>query len=349
VLTLVFFTTGVFASPAKPADQKPMLQQVMKVQVPFVANEGQVSDKTVKFYTRTFGGNFYVRDNGEMVYLVSSQPERKDQKDLRKPDSFREVKTAFIKEMLVDAKKTFVEARDPALTKVNSFVGNDRNKWKTNIATYGSVSLGEVYEGITLSLKAYGNTVEKIFTVSPGADPKSIRLAMAGGRELKVGEKGELVIFTDLGPMIFSKPVAYQEIDNTKVDVAVAYRAEKDIYSFQLGHYDDRYPLIIDPYYLAVSTYLGGSNSDYGEDIAVDLSGNIFIAGYTRSIDFPYKDALQTLHGGGDYDAFVAKIDPNKTGQDQLVYSTYLGGIANDIAHGIAVDAGGNAYVVFVR
>jgi len=81
VLIAVFITTGVVASAAKPADQKPMLHQMMKVQVPFVANEGQITDKDVKYYTRTFGGYFYVRENGEMVYLVSSQSGKKDKKD----------------------------------------------------------------------------------------------------------------------------------------------------------------------------------------------------------------------------------------------------------------------------
>jgi hypothetical protein len=68
VLIVVFITTGVAASPVEPSDQKPMLYQAMKVQVPFAANEGQVRDKTVKYYTWIFGGSAYVTDNGEMNY-----------------------------------------------------------------------------------------------------------------------------------------------------------------------------------------------------------------------------------------------------------------------------------------
>jgi hypothetical protein len=345
VLTVVSFTTGVSASPTQKAGQNVALHQVMKVQVPFVANEGQVSDKTVKYYTRTFRGSFYVREDGEMVYLVSSRPENKDKKALRMPHIPGEVKTTFIKEMLVDAKKTSVEAIDPALTKVNSFIGNDPSKWKRNVSTYASVSFGEVYDGITLSLRAYGKTVEKIFTVNPGADPNSIRLAVVGVKELKIGDNGDLAISTDLGPVGFSKPVAYQEKDGKRVDVSVAYRAEKGTYSFEVSSYDKNVPLIIDPYYLSLSTFLGGSHFDNGTGIAVDASG-IYVTGYTESVDFPITaDAYQKDRSGYNYDVFIAKIDPTKTGSAQLVYSTYLGGSDFDASWSIALDALGNVYV----
>src|SRR5215470_16498427 len=92
---------------------------------------------------------------------------------------------------------------------------------------------------------------------------------------------------------------------------------------------------------LVYSTYLGGSGDDSGNGIAVDASGNAYVAGKTGSINFPTKNPLQPASGGGD-DAFVAKLDPSGSA---LVYSTYFGGSALDEAHGIAVDTAGNAYV----
>ncbi len=90
------------------------------------------------------------------------------------------------------------------------------------------------------------------------------------------------------------------------------------------------------------STFLGGSSSDAGSGIAVDSSGNAYVAGWTSSSDFPLKSALQGTFGGGNRDAFVTKLNPMGTA---LVYSTYLGGSLDDAAKGIAVDGGGNAYV----
>lgn len=90
------------------------------------------------------------------------------------------------------------------------------------------------------------------------------------------------------------------------------------------------------------STYLGGNDVDSGNSIAVDDSGNIYIAGHTGSIDFPLQGALQSTHGGGNFDAFITKINPAGT---KLIYSTYLGGKMDEIAEAIAVDLSGNAHV----
>jgi hypothetical protein len=103
---------------------------------------------------------------------------------------------------------------------------------------------------------------------------------------------------------------------------------------------------------LIYSTYLGGTGDDEGARIAVDSSGQAYVAGFTDSLDFPTVGALQGSIGGGTcgttaypdpcYDAFVAKISASGS---SLVYSTYLGGTGDDFASSIAADSSGNAYV----
>lgn len=90
-------------------------------------------------------------------------------------------------------------------------------------------------------------------------------------------------------------------------------------------------------------SYLGGSGEDYGYDLDLDKSNNIYVTGITRSSDFPTRDATQPKYGGGTQDSFVAKISAD--GQ-QLVYSTYLGGSLDEWGYRLAVDAQGNAIVV---
>jgi hypothetical protein len=94
---------------------------------------------------------------------------------------------------------------------------------------------------------------------------------------------------------------------------------------------------------LVYSTYLGGGGGDIGTGIAVDGAGNAYVTGATDSTDFPTKNPLQAIYGGGGGDAFVAKLDPTGSA---LIYSTYLGGSAGDYGNGIALDSGGNAYIV---
>src|ERR1017187_2354912 len=94
---------------------------------------------------------------------------------------------------------------------------------------------------------------------------------------------------------------------------------------------------------LVYSTFLGGSGDDYGAGIAVDAAGEAHIAGYTASVDFPTATgAFQQYYGGGSYDGFLAKL--NAAGS-ALVFATYLGGIGNDTAAGVALDPSGNIYV----
>ena len=87
---------------------------------------------------------------------------------------------------------------------------------------------------------------------------------------------------------------------------------------------------------LQFSTFFGGSDHDYGQDIAVDSAGNIYIAGTTDSTDFPTTSSLD----GGSNKLFVSKFDPTGT---TLLYSIVFG---TGSAEGIAVDDDGYAYVV---
>ncbi len=91
----------------------------------------------------------------------------------------------------------------------------------------------------------------------------------------------------------------------------------------------------------AYSTYLGGSDFDGGQGIAVDGSGAAYITGYTWSSDFPTTPgAFQTTYRG--WDAFITKLNADGT---QLVYSTYLGGTGDDAGNSIEVDGDGVVYV----
>ena len=92
---------------------------------------------------------------------------------------------------------------------------------------------------------------------------------------------------------------------------------------------------------LLYSTYLGGSQADVANSIAVDGSGRIYVAGATSSLDFPTNAATTVFRGLSE--AFVTKLDI--TAGTNLVYSTYLGGSGNDYALGLGVDTSGQAVV----
>lgn len=103
---------------------------------------------------------------------------------------------------------------------------------------------------------------------------------------------------------------------------------------------------------LIYSTYLGGSNSEEGQGIAVDPQGLAYVTGYTSSTNFPTTNAFRTLLNGTNlppskqavypYDAFLTRVSPSG---DSLVYSTFLGGAESDAGFRVAVDSEGNAFL----
>jgi len=142
-----------------------------------------------------------------------------------------------LREEFVGAKVKTIQGEKKSITKVNYFKGNDSSKWKSNISTYNVVNLGEIYKGIELRLKAYGNNVEKLFCVKPDANPDQIKIRLSGiqppesplekgARGLWINDEGQLEAETELGAVKFTKPMAYQEINGKRVDVSVEYRVE---------------------------------------------------------------------------------------------------------------------------
>ncbi|MGA2404118.1 MAG: SBBP repeat-containing protein, partial [Syntrophobacteraceae bacterium] len=115
------------------------------------------------------------------------------------------------------------------------------------------------------------------------------------------------------------------------------------------------------------STYLGGSgvegtpgtatfddDANNGNNIAADAQGLVYVTGTTNSggsgaIKFPVtRNAIQKDLGGseGKTDAFLSILNPNKSGANSLVYSSFLGGDDDDKGHAVAVNAGGNLVTV---
>ena len=90
------------------------------------------------------------------------------------------------------------------------------------------------------------------------------------------------------------------------------------------------------------STYLGGSGSDVAYGVATDTNESVYVTGETTSTDFPTASPYQAANAGG-VDVFVTKINKD---MNALVYSTYLGGSANDFAAEVTVPDTENAMVV---
>ena len=92
---------------------------------------------------------------------------------------------------------------------------------------------------------------------------------------------------------------------------------------------------------LLFSTYIGGSDDDRIEDLALDDAGAVYVAGQTKSTNFPTAQPVQAANAGR-FDAFLAKIDNRGSA---ILFSTYLGGSGDDRALHVVVGTGGRVYI----
>ena len=283
--------------------------------------------------------------------------------------------------------------------KANYLVGNDPSAWKTNVPTFASVRVEQLYPGVDLVWYGKGRSLECDLVIEPGVDSRAVSFSLGGAPSPEIDPDGALVA----GDVRFERPVAYQEVDGVRRAVPCGYVTnDEGRVGFRLSDYDRSLQLVIDPeigytytfadsskdisiFGIAVdstgaayvagrtrtagaggvltiaafvaklnpegtdlvysTTISGSAGNEEARDIAVDATGNAFITGYTFSSNFPTTaGAFQTTKGSpnGTQDAFVAKLGPNG---DTFVYSSFLGGSGGTSGNRIAIDGAGNAHV----
>lgn len=271
----------------------------------FIHNSGQM-DENVQFYEKSSGHATYFTGKGVYISLDRT-----------------------VRLIPLNANPhPHIAGEDHQAGMINYFLGNEPEKWKTNIPTYGAVLYRDVYPGIDIKFYGTNRQMEYDIIVKPGADYTKIKLAYEGIDGLRVIDEGDIEISLGGSRIIQKRPYIYQEIDGKKVEVEgqvvildqLSDKGEKIFpYTFQIGSYDRNYPLIIDPV-LLYSTYLGGSGSDSGYAIAVDSYGNAYVTGYTESGNFSttsgvyQEDDKDNTINENVKDTFITKIGLSDNG-----------------------------------
>ncbi len=306
------------------AQRRQILAAYADLPLSFEPNQGQ-SDAQVKFVSR---------GRGYILFLTSTEAVLV----LHKPAA-----RAVVRMKLVAANPTSqVTGLELLPGKSNFFIGNDPKAWRTDIPHYARVEYEDIYPGVDLLYYGHQGKLEYDFEVAPGADPSAIQLAFEGVEELTLDDEGNLILSTDGGEVVFQAPGIYQESGGVRRPISGRYALQGGgQVGFEIAAYDASKPLIIDPVF-RYSTYFGGSSDDSGMGIAVDVTGNAYVTGFTASADFPTTAGVfQPTLGGGE-DAIVTKLD---AAGSAFVYASYLGGSGDDRGIDVAVDATGNLYV----
>ncbi len=265
----------------------------------------------------------------------------------------------------------FIAKIDPTLSGASSLV------YLTFFGGSGTQAGGLIAVNGSGNVAITGTTTATDFPVTDTSQPTSA-LATGSGNDVivsEIGPAGNNLIFSTLfggsgiesqggpggialdgaGDVYIASDVHTTPIDSASADLPVTANAYQTAWD---GEPDDGFLAIFQPpaaaggaAVLKYCSYLGtNSNGQPGVGgIAVDASGNAYIAGFTSNgaNGFPTKNAIQIAYGGGASDAFLMKISPAGLGAADEVYATLLGGSGEDQALAVALDSSNppNAYI----
>jgi len=321
-----------------------------KIPLYFIPNKGQV-DENVLFYAKASRYTLWMTKEGlvfdsimhQGTYLDASPRQARYNTDSlchRVTESLKFERDVSRLIFLNTNKNLEVDPFDITKHRVNYIIGTDKSKWKTNILTSKAVLYKELYNNIDLKVYGIEREIEYDWIVKPGGEVSDINLEYKNVKNTKIDKKGNLVVGMKFGQLRHAKPLGYQVIGGKKIEVEANFKEiRQNTFRFEIGKFNKNYELIIDP--LVYCTYHGGSDVETGRAIAVDKKGAAYVAGYTKSTDFPTQNPINGTKIGGD-DIYITKINPQG---NALLYSTYMGGSDNDYCWGIAVDKKGAAYV----
>ena len=319
---LLLLTTG--ALPSGVRGQSNTLASYLNLPLAFEANQGQ-ADARARFIARGAGYGLYL-SSGEAVLSLQGEAQP-------------------LRLKLIGANsQARIEGCEMLPGKSNYLRGNDPSRWITGVPQYRRVRYASVYPGIDLVYygdQQNGGRLEYDFVVAAGADPRQILMAFDGPKTGHIDRKsGDLLLAIGQSQIRNPRPQVYQYVKGQRREVSGRYLLAGSRVGFVLGDYDRSQELVIDPVIL-YGTVLGSSGASDGLAVAVDSAGNAYLTGSTTDGGFPAVNALQGALVA-QKDVFVSKVNPAGTA---LVYSTFLGGSGSEEAHGIALDAAGNAYI----
>lgn len=317
----------------------------------FIENKGQWPDK-VEYRTNITGGKFYVEDGAILFDLYDTETTNRvfaAHSGSENPmDPPRKLDCHAYRMNFVGAQKGAAFAgKGTRKEHYNFFIGNDPKSWAGGAAAFTEVYQTALYPGIDLKIYRKG-ALKYDFILAPFADASQIQISYDGVKP-RLTDKGQLLLKTNVGEVLESKPFAYQIYEGQIKPVSCSYRVDKNTVKFELGTYDRSKELTIDPE-LIFSTYSGSTADNFGYTATFDTEGHLYSGSSVFGAGYPVSTgAYQATWGGGEgagalagTDIAISKFSLDGT---SLEYSTYIGGAGDELPHSLVADTAGNLYV----
>jgi gliding motility-associated-like protein len=339
-------------------------------QIIFKENKGQWNKKILyradMHYAETFfertGIMYELFDTNDLHHFRSEHPLQ----ITYKLNEDRTVHAHAVHSTFIGAKPDAVHyGQDKVNEYYNYFIGRDRSKWANHVGGYHQFTYADIYPGIDFHayseginikydwiIKAQNNSKTGIVSSRTKPEMKSlpIQIHYEGADQVYLSDN-KLVIKTSVGAMIESAPYAYQERDGRTETVSCQYvMSAEGIVSFDFPDgWDQSRELVIDPT-LVFSTYSGSLADNFGYSATYDSKSNAYSAGSVFSYGYPTTPgAFQTYWAGGhgyyqdttQFDGSGTDVSITKYSSDgsTRIFSTYLGGDADELPHSLIVNS----------
>ncbi len=229
----------------------------------------------------------------------------------------------------------------------NYYLGNDPSKWKGEVYAIGQTRLPNFLPGVDMIYEGGTDAIKYTLELAPNINPSTIQAEIEGADKITLLKNGKLNIQHRFGIIHESKPVAWQIVDEKRIEVKVEFTLNGNKLSYTLGNYDPNYPLVIDPS-LNFSSFSGSTADNWGSTATPDSQGNVFGGGIVFAAGYPtttgaYDNSYNGVPGITTVDVAITKFTSNGT---SLLYSTYLGGASSEFPSSMVCGANNELYVL---
>ena len=314
-------------------------------QIKFSENMGQWDEK-ILFKSTLDAGNLFVESNCLTFSLFDGERmrERHHATKGKRMESKQEVQAHSYRISFENSNKNIQILKiEPGPDYENFFLGNEKEKWRSNVKNYKKLLYRELYDGIDYELIGTHTGLKYNFIVKKGADPSLIRLKYEGIDKMKL-DGSSLSYSLSVDKVIEQRPVVWQNVNGMIKKVECVYVLDSNRVSFDFpSGYDRGYDLIIDP--VLVFAAQSGSNADnFGMTATWDAQGNFYSGGTAFDVGYPttlgaFLISFQGVVAFGNTDVVITKYNTNG---NALLYSTYFGGSATEIVTSMIVDNSDN-------
>lgn len=210
----------------------------------------------------------------------------------------------------------------------------------TGVKKYRQIRYQQLYEGIDMVWYEKNGELEYDFQVSAGADYRQIKMAVEGADSMYLSRDGDLVLVTPLGTLTEQAPLVIQKGKSLPARWILKNRSVQ----FEIDNVDPGHPMVIDPVVRMWGTYYGGPTNFFVQNITLDKTGNVYMAGGASSLtgtQIATTGSHQSSFGGSYSDGMLVKFNPAGVRQ----WATYYGGSGGDLGFSCAADATGSIYM----